>query len=345
MQAYVLHGIKDLRLEKQPKPQLGPSEVLVDVKRVGICGSDIHYYLHYKIGDFVPQNPLVLGHEFSGDVAEVGSRVTKVAIGDRVTAEPSIECRQCRYCRVGRYNLCENLKFIGTAATVPHIDGAFGEQIVVPESHCYRLDDRLSYGAGALAEPLAVGAHAVMRAGTLAGCRILITGGGTIGQMVLAMTRTMGGIDVTVADVDSHAREFSIEHGAVGAFDPRNEETAEQQKAHGFDVVFEASGSPQALSFGYTTAARGARIVQIGTQPPETSLNSNLVMSKELTVLGSFRYAHVFPLVLKLMATGRIDTDDLISIVYPFEKMQEAMDRAIAKQGVVKVQVSREDIR
>jgi L-idonate 5-dehydrogenase len=344
MQAYVLHGIKDLRLETRPKPQLGPSEVLVDVKRVGICGSDIHYHLHYKIGEFVPQKPLVLGHEFSGDVAEVGSRVTKVAIGDRVTAEPSIECRHCRYCRVGRYNLCENLKFIGTAATVPHIDGAFAEQLVVPESHCYRLDDRLSYGAGALAEPLAVGAHAVMRAGTLAGCRILITGGGTIGQMVLAMTRIMGGIDVTVADVDPHARKFSIDHGAISALDPRDESTAEQQTAHGFDVVFEASGSPQALSFGYAAAARGARVVQIGTQPPETSLNNNLVMSKELTVLGSFRYAHVFPLVMELMATGRIDTGDLISVVYPFEKMQEAMDRAIAKQGIVKVQVSREKV-
>jgi len=345
MQAYVLHGIKDLRLEKRPKSQLGPSEVLVDVKRVGICGSDIHYYLHYKIGEFVPQKPLVLGHEFSGDVVDVGSQVTKMSIGDRITAEPSIECRHCRYCRMGRYNLCENLKFIGTAATVPHIDGAFGEQIVVPESHCYRLDDRLGYGAGALAEPLAVGAHAVMRAGSLAGRRILISGGGTIGQMVLAMARIMGGIDVVVADVDPHARKFSIERGAVGAFDPRDESKAEQQKVHGFDVVFEASGSPQALSFGYTAAARGARIVQIGTQPPETSLNNNLVMSKELTVLGSFRYAHVFPMVVELMATGRIDTDNLISVVYPFERMQEAMDRASAKQGIVKVQVGREDVR
>jgi 2-desacetyl-2-hydroxyethyl bacteriochlorophyllide A dehydrogenase len=342
MQAYVLHGIRDLRLEKRPKPKLGPSDVLVDVKRTGICGSDVHYYQHYKIGDFVPQKPLVLGHEFSGDVSEVGYQVTKVAIKDRVTAEPSIECRQCRYCRAGSYNLCENLKFIGTAATIPHIDGAFGEQVVVPESHCYRLDDRLSYGAGALAEPLAVGAHAVMRAGTLAGSRILITGGGTIGQMVLAMARTMGGVEVTVADVDPTARKFSIARGAAGVLDPLDEETLDRHKAHGFDVVFEASGSPQALSFGYTAAARGARIVQIGTQPPETSLNNNLVMSKELTVLGSFRYAHVFPLVLELMATGRIDTDDLISVVYPFGKMQEAMDRAAAKQGIVKVQVSRE---
>jgi 2-desacetyl-2-hydroxyethyl bacteriochlorophyllide A dehydrogenase len=343
MKAYVLHGIEDLRLEKRPQPQLGPSDVLVDVKRVGICGSDIHYYRHYKIGEFVPQRPLVLGHEFSGDVIEVGSRVTEVARGDRVTAEPSIECRRCRYCRTGRYNLCENLKFIGTAATIPHIDGAFGEQIAVPESHCHRLDERLSYGAGALVEPLAVGAHAVMRAGNLAGCRILITGGGTIGQTVLAVARVMGGTDVVVADIDPHARQFSMGHGAVSAFDPRDEREAEEQKARGFDVVFEASGSPQALSFGYTAAARGARIVQIGTQPAEASMNHNLVMSKELTIIGSFRYAHVFPLVLELMASDRIDVDGLISVVYPYEKMQEAMDRASDKKGIIKVQVSREN--
>lgn len=342
MQAYVLHGIEDLKLEKRPTPQLGPRDVMIDIKRVGICGSDIHYYLHYKIGQFIPQKPLVLGHEFSGDVATVGAEVNKVAVGDRVTAEPSIECRQCRYCRSGRYNLCENLKFIGTAATIPHIDGAFGEQIVVPASHCHRIDERLDYGAGALVEPLAVGAHAVMRAGALAGSRVLITGGGTIGQMVLAMARVMGATDITMADIDPQARRFSLEHGAIAAFDPRDESTAAEHTAQGFDVAFEASGSPPALSFAYTAAARGARIVQIGTQPPELPLPANLVMSKELTVLGSFRYAHVFPLVLDLMATGRIEVGELISTVYPYGKMQEAMERAVAKQGIVKVQVSRE---
>jgi len=342
MQAYVLHGIEDLRFEKRSKPQLGPSEVLVDVKRVGICGSDIHYYLHYKIGQFVPQKPLVLGHEFAGDVAAVGPEVSRVAVGDRVTAEPSIECRQCRYCRSGRYNLCTNLKFIGTAATIPHIDGAFGEQVAVPESHCHRLDERLDHGAGAMVEPLAVGAHAVMRAGVLAGSRVLITGGGTIGQMVLAMTKVVGATDITIADIDPHARSFSLEHGAIAAFDPRDEGLAEKHTVQGFDVVFEASGSPAALSFAYTAAARGARIVQIGTQPPQLPLPANLVMSKELTVIGSLRYTHVFPLVLELMASGRIDVGGLISVVYPFAKMQEAMQRATAKQGIVKVQVSRE---
>jgi len=342
MQAYVLHGSKDLRLEERPKPELGSRDVLIDVKRVGICGSDVHYYLDYRIGDFVPQRPLVLGHEFSGDVAAVGTDAESFTVGDRVTAEPSIECRRCGYCRAGRYNLCENLRFIGTAATIPHIDGAFAEQLIVPERNCHRLDERLSYGAGALVEPLAVGAHGVMRAGPLAGVPVLITGGGTIGQMVLAMARVVGATDITMADIDPHAREFSLGHGAAAAFDPRDEAAAAEQTARGFGAVFEASGSPAALSFAYRAAARGGRIVQIGTQPAEVTVPANLVMSKELTVIGSLRYAHVYPLVLDLMTSGRIEVDELITAVYPYVEMQNAMDRAVAKQAIVKVQVSRE---
>ncbi|MBN1837203.1 MAG: alcohol dehydrogenase catalytic domain-containing protein [Spirochaetales bacterium] len=342
IQAYVLHGIEDLRLESRQTPPLTPRDVLVDVKRVGICGSDVHYYRQFRIGQFVPRKPLVLGHEFAGDVIAVGKEVTRVAVGDRVTAEPSIECRQCRYCRSGRYNLCTNLRFIGTAATIPHIDGAFGEQLVVPESHCHRIDERLDYAAGALAEPLAVAAHAVLRAGSLAGARILVTGGGTIGQMVLAMARVMGGADITMADLDAYARRFALQHGAVAAFDPGDDAAPATRAPDGYDVIFEASGAPAALALAYAAAARGGRIVQIGTQPAELTLPANLVMSKELTVVGSFRYAHVFPLVLELMAAGRIAAGDLISAVYPFGQMQEAMRRAVAKKEIVKVQVSRE---
>ena len=342
IQAYVLHGAEDLRLESRKEPQLEKRDVLIDVKRIGICGSDVHYYSHFRIGQFVPRNPLVLGHEFAGRVIEVGTDVRTVRVGERVTAEPSIECAQCRYCRSGRYNLCTNLKFLGTAATVPHIDGAFGEILVVPESHCHRLDDRIDYGAGAMAEPLAVGAHAVARAGRLVGLRILITGAGTIGQMVIAMARVAGGTDITVADPDPFARDFSLTHGALAAFDPRDGDATRELVGDGFDVIFEASGAPAALSMAYTAAARGARLVQIGTQPSEVTLPANLVMAKELTLLGSFRYAHVFPAVLELMSSGRIDVTDLISDVYPYKEMQEAMERAVSGKGVIKVQVSRE---
>ena len=342
MDAYVLHGPGDLRREQRQERKPAADEVLIDVKRVGICGSDIHYYQHFKIGQFIPRAPLVLGHEFAGLVVEVGSDVKNIKVGNRVTAEPSIECGKCRYCRAGRYNLCTNLRFLGTAATVPHIDGGFAEKVVVPESHCYILDDSLDYGAGAMIEPLAVGANGVMRAGTVAGYRVLIVGGGTIGQMVLGVASALGATDITLADPAEYPREFALSHGASAAIDPTEQGIGEKLFAEGgFDVVFEASGAPAGLSFAYQTAARGGRIVQIGTQPDSVALPVNLVMSRELTVFGSMRYAHVYPMVLDLIRSRKIAVNDLISAVYPYEKMQEAMDRAISKDKVVKVQVER----
>ncbi len=343
MKAFVLHGKRDLRLEERTEGTPGPGEVKLEVRRVGICGSDIHYYENYRIGDFIPQAPLVLGHEFSGEVIALGEGVTSLKIGDRVTAEPSIECGRCRYCREGRYNLCNNLKFIGTAATIPHIDGGFGERLVVPADHCYLLDESLDWGAGTLVEPLAVGMNAVRRVGSVAGARILITGGGTIGQMTSASARALGATDITIADPSPFAQKFSLEHGARAVVDPREEGLAESLfRQGGFDIVFEASGAPAALAFGYRAAAKGARVVQIGTLPPAVELPANLVMSKELTVFGSFRYAHVYPIVLEMMRTGRVDVASMISAVYPYDDFQTAMDRAVSRDGVIKVQVSRD---
>ena len=342
MDAFVLYGPEDLRREARTERPPQADEVVIDVKRVGICGSDVHYYRDFQIGQFIPQAPLVLGHEFSGVVVKTGTDVSGIETGVRVTVEPSIECGKCAYCRSGRYNLCTNLRFIGTAATIPHIDGGFAERVTVPASHCYVLDDTLDFGAGALVEPMAVGAQAVDRAGRVSGCRVLITGGGTIGQMVLAVASASGATDVTMSDPDEYARTFSLEHGARHAVNPMDPEIADRLFAGGgYDVVFEASGTPGGLSFAYRVAARGARIVQIGTLPAEVTLPANLVMSKELTVLGSFRYAHVYPMVLDMMVSGRVNVADIITHVYSYGNMQEAMERAVAKDRVVKVQVER----
>ena len=340
MDAFVLHGPEDLRREPRLEPRPAPGEVLLEVRRVGICGSDIHYYEDFHIGDFVPRSPLVLGHEFSGIIVETSEGTSDFAVGDRVTAEPSIECRRCPHCRSGRYNLCTSLRFIGTAATVPHIDGAFAQRIAVPADHCCRLDDSLDFGMGALVEPLAVGAHAVQRAAPVAGCRILITGGGTIGQMVLAMARSSGAVDITMADPAPFPREFALAHGAAHALDPSSPDTIDSITADGgYHIVFEASGAPAAAAFAYHAAARGGRIVQIGTLPRTVQLPANLIMSKELTVYGSLRYAHVYPQVLETIRSGRIDLSDMISAVYPFHRMPEAMKRARARDGIIKVQV------
>jgi 2-desacetyl-2-hydroxyethyl bacteriochlorophyllide A dehydrogenase len=340
MQAFVLHGPEELQLQERHAGDLGAGDVRIAIRRAGICGSDIHYYRHFQIGQFVPRGPLVLGHEFSGVVVERGRDVTNVAIGDPVTAEPSIECQTCRYCRQGRYNLCERLRFLGTAATVPHIDGAFAEQVVVPARNCYILDKEVDFAIGALVEPLAVGAHAVQRVGSVAGARILVTGGGTIGQTVLAAARAWGATDITVADPQEFSREFSRDHGARQVLDPREDGLAEHLfRNGGYDIVFEASGSPAALEFAYAVTAPGGSIVQVGTQPATVSLPANLIMSREITLYGSFRYAHVYPLILGWIRAGTIDVRDFVTHVFPFDQFPQAMKCAVARDGVIKVQI------
>ena len=342
MRAFVLHGPKDMRLETIPDPKPGPDEVKIRIKRVGICGSDMHYYQHFQIGSFIPKEPFALGHEFSGEVVEHGSSVESVKLGDRVTVEPGLFCGKCRYCKAGRYNLCSAMRFYGSASCYPHLHGGFAEYVIAPARNCFHVPDGMSYGEGALIEPLAVGMHAVMRAGSLGGKVGLVTGGGTIGQTVVLSALAMGIDRIYVSDIAPFAREFSVAHGATGAVDPTAPSFADDIKAaapDGFDAVFEASGSPRALAQSLELAGRGAVVVQIGTQPAEVTLPANVVMSKELTVCGSFRYAHVFPQIITLATQKRMEIAPMITQVFPFEEMQKAMDVSIAKDGVIKVQV------
>jgi len=333
MKSYILHGKQDLRLEERPVPDLLPHQVLIRVKRVGICGSDVHYFSHGSIGTFVPKRPFALGHEFAGEVVEVGADVRHIQPGMAVAIDPSMPCGTCRLCRGGRYNLCENMKYLGSASCDPHLDGAFGEFVPMPAANCFPIPAGLSFAEAAMLEPLSVAMHAVLRSGTVAGRSVLITGGGTIGQLVLLVARAFGADRIAVSDIDEFPRQFALRTGADAAFDPREPAVDE------FDIVFEAAGVPAALVAALRLARRGGTVVQIGSLPAEVPLPANLIMAKELTVAGSFRFAHVFPMALNLAAAKRIDLRPLITATYPFAELPQAMERAVKKQNVIKVQV------
>src|SRR5512141_2535439 len=181
MQTAVLHRAHDLRLEERPIPRPGPDEVLVAIRAVGVCGSDVHYWHEGRIGDFVVQAPLVLGHECAGVVVESGAEVTSLAPGDRVALEPGVPCRRCPACKSGRYNLCPDVIFMAT----PPVDGAFAQYVVHPADFAYRLPDHASLEEGALLEPLSVGIHAARRAGVGLGDTVLVGGAGPIGLTAL----------------------------------------------------------------------------------------------------------------------------------------------------------------
>jgi L-idonate 5-dehydrogenase len=342
MKAFVLHGAKDLRAQDIEMPIVPAGHVMLRVRRAGICGSDIHYYAHGKIGSFIPKRPFVLGHEFAGDVVSAGDHDGAALIGRRVTVDPSIPCGECKFCRGNRHNLCRHMKFYGSASCDPHIDGGFAEYTMAPAQNCFIIPDSLGWGEAAMIEPLSVVVHAAHRAGDLAGKRVLVTGGGAIGQLMALVARTFGASQVVMSDIAAYPRNLALRLGADASLDA-NESDFEQQATTmakgGFDVVFEASGSPHAVAQAIAAADRGATIVQIGTLPTPVTAPLNSIMAKELNFLGSFRFANVFAKALDLAVTRKVNLTALISAVLPLSDMQKAMDMAMGKHEVVKVQI------
>jgi len=344
MNAYSLHGKEDLRCETRSVPAVKDGHVLVKVRRIGLCGSDIHYFEHGYCGAFIPKRPFVLGHEFSGELVEVGQGVEGFRPSDRIAIDPARTCGQCEFCKSGRSNLCVNVIFFGSASVDPHIDGAFCEYISVSAMNCYRLPDELGFDIAAMLEPLSVAIHAVSRSGSVAGKTIMITGGGTIGQLVLQVVQAYGAAKVIVSDPVETARQTALKQGADLALDSCADDFVERVITFtdgGCDVIFEISGAGVALVQAIHASRRGAILIQVGTLPKEVALPANLIMVKELNLLGSFRFvANTFTAALHLAASGRINLKPLITQTYLFEELIKAMEFACKKNNVIKVQVS-----
>lgn len=341
MQAYVLHGAEDIRLEQAPRPVPGPDEVLVKVRAAGICGSDLHYYAHGRCGNFIPTRPFILGHEFAGEIVASGDDANASLVGTRVAVDPSRPCGRCKLCRQGRYNLCPDMVYFGSASVVPPSDGCFAEYVVAPARNCAPLPDGFEYAWGALLEPLSVAAHAVQRSGGVSGKSVLITGGGTIGQMIQLVATAFGASKVVVSDVKPFARAFASEQGATATLDPTSSDCAAQAAElapDGFEVVFEAAGVGAALTQAFGLCARGATLVQVGTLPDGTEIPANTLLTRELQYIGSWRFANVFERVIELVVSGRIDVRPLITRRYPFAQFQEAIVEATGAE-VIKVQI------
>ena len=316
---------------------------MVKIRAMGICGSDVHYFEHGRVGAFAPTRPFVLGHEASGEVVEVGTNVANLAVGSRVAIDPSQPCHVCEYCLTGRYNLCRKMKYRGSAGTKSPTDGLFSEYIAIAAGNCYPLPDHLSYAEAALVEPLSVAVHAVKRAGMIYGSSVLITGGGTIGQLILLAARAFGAGKIALSEMVEPRRHTALSNGADLTLDPADETMAEQAMAFakvGFDVVVEASGAPAALRQAYELVRIGGTIVQVGTMPAEVSLPVNLVLMKELTITGSFRFANVFQTALNLAASDRLNLRPLITHTFPMSQFDRAIQAACARGQAIKVQLT-----
>jgi len=334
MKAAVLHKTLDMRIEEVDIPKIGPNDVLVRIKSVGICGSDIHYYLHGRAASFVVTEPLILGHECTGDVADVGDEVQQVEVGQRVVIEPGFPCRKCRFCKEGRYNLCRDIRFYGT----PPDNGAFAEYASASEENVYPMPDGMSYEEGAMIEPLAVGMMAAKRGLVSVYDTVAILGSGPIGLMCLQAVRAHGALDVYVTDILDHRLDYAERLGARDVINPKKEDVAERlmelTNNEGVDVVIEAAGSVPALQQAFEIVKTGGRILLVGIYPTmEFQVPLGNVVIKELDVRGVWRYANVFPTAIKHVLDGKIDVKSLITHRFPLNEILRGFETQIKNIG------------
>jgi L-idonate 5-dehydrogenase len=333
-----IHGAGDLRYEQQDEVDLAPHEVEVQLGAAGICGSDLHYYFHGKVGSFVIREPLTPGHEASGTITRIGNAVSSVGAGARVAINPSHRCGACSYCRTGRENLCRNMRFLGSASIFPHVQGMFRERFVLTESQVTAIEEDISFGELACAEPLAVALHGIHRAGSLTGKTVLITGAGTIGCLAASAAHLAGAAHIIVCDVTDRPLETALQVGADQVV--RSDLVGSAALADIADVAVEAAGNVSALATCIEATRRGGRIVQIGTLPAEgVQLAANNIMAHELEYVGAFRFGLEFDWAVDYLRSGRVDVKPLLSAQLPLSQAAAAFQLAADKSRSTKVQL------
>lgn len=341
MQALVLEATKQLRLRDIALDEpLGPHNVRVRIHTVGVCGSDVHYYQHGSIGPFVLKAPMVLGHEAAGVVEEIGAAVTALRVGDRVCMEPGIPDPNSRATRLGLYNLDPAVRFWAT----PPVHGCLRPSVVHPAAFTFKLPDNVSFGEGAMVEPLAVGMHAANKARIRPGDVAVVLGAGPIG-MVTALAALAGGCSrVFITDVQPPKLALAATLGPITPVNVRHENLGDIVRratgGWGADIVFDAAGFPQAMAQALDALCPGGCLVLIGMPGAPVAFDVVAAQVKEARLETIFRYAHMFPRALELMGSRKIDVRPLITDRYAFADSIAAFDYAVQpKPTSVKVQI------
>ena len=330
MRTNVLVSAGVMRSEQRPVPRPGTGEVLVRIGSVGICGSDVHYYRHGRIAEYVVREPLVLGHEAGGVVVAVGDGVAADRVGQRVALEPGVPCRHCRECKLGRYNLCVDVQFFAT----PPVDGTFAEFVVIAADFAHPIPDSISDDGAGLIEPLSVAVWACGKAAIGIGSRVLISGAGPIGLMNVQVAKAAGATDIVVTDIAPARLETAVKFGATRILDARSDDAADLGIE--VDAFIDCSGAEPAVRAGIRAVRPAGRVVLVGMGADEISLPVGLIQGRELTITGTFRYANTYPTAIDLAARGAIQLDAMVTAHYPLDQAEAALQRA-TDPGAIKV--------
>lgn len=338
MKVAVMNGIGKMGFVEREVPQPADNEVLVKLEYVGICGSDMHYYETGRIGDYVVEPPFVLGHEPGGVVVEVGKDVKHLKVGDRVALEPGKTCGHCEFCKEGKYNLCPDVVFFAT----PPVDGVFQEYVAHEAALCFKLPDNVDTMEGALIEPLAVGFHAANQGGAHAGQTAVVFGAGCIGLVSMMALKAEGVSKVYVVDIMQKRLDKAMELGATEVINSMDAdvmaEIARLTEGKGADLIIETAAMEITTRQAIHIAKKGATIVLVGySKTGEMTLPLSLALDKELTFKTVFRYRHIYPMAIEAVASGKVNLKGIVSNVFDFDDIQNAMDKSISdKANIVK---------
>lgn len=339
----VLYGINDIRLEQRPIPTIKDDDVLLEMGAVGICGSDVHYLTKGRIGNFIVEKPMIIGHEASGTVVSVGKNVKHLQKGDRVAIEPGYSCRKCNYCKEGRYNLCPDMIFCAT----PPVDGNLMRYYAHPADFCFKLPDNVTLEEGAMLEPLSVGVHGCKRANIKVGSRVLVLGAGPIGLVTLLSAKAFGASKVIITDISSKRLELAKQLGAdhtilVNKGDSDEDLIKKIVDSLGCepDVSMDCSGAEQSVRVAIKATRSGGVALLIGMGAAEMTLPLCNALVREVDIRGVFRYVNCYPTALELIASGKVNVRPLVTHHYKIEETEKAFQTAMTPEmNAIKVMI------
>lgn len=343
MQSMKLTGIRQVEMLDVPDPQIeNETDVLIRMKRVGVCGSDVHYYQQGQIGSQVVGYPFAVGHEGAGVIEAVGSDVTRVKPGDRVAVEPAMPCRECDQCKQDRPHTCRNLRFLGCPGQA---EGCLAELLVMPETSCFPVPESMSFDEAAISEPLAIGVYAVKMSIPMQGAGIGILGSGCIGLSVQMPAMAQGAERVYVTDKIDERLQLAKRAGAVWGGNPDKEDVVESllaQEPGGLDVVFECCGQQEALDQAIEMLRPGGKLLLIGIPPTaeRVSFLIDKLRHKEICIQNVRRQCHCVQPALDMMARGDVDVKVMVTHRFPFSATKKALDLAGSyEDGVLKAMI------
>ena len=340
MKNFFLKSGKFTQIEA-PTIKLLNQQVRIEMKNCGICGSDIHYYLHDQNGGRKILEPLMLGHEFSGQIIELGPKVDNLKVGDRIIVNPALTCENCFYCKSNKRNLCENGSFFGSAAKLPHTQGAFREHIEVYQSQCHKIKQDISFEQAAFAEPLAVAFHATSLVSNYKNKKIIISGCGPIGLLILKILKNLIKLEnLFVIDVNSNVLKAAKKIGIINSINIINDKNFLKDHNNFFDIAFEASGNVNSINNIINLLSKSGKVIQVGNMPGGLiGIEFNKIMLKELNFIGSYRFDKEFKEAVNAINKNIFNFSDMLTHKFNLEDCDQAMKVASNKDLSIKVQV------